>query len=320
MQFKQVGTTNNSLRAARASLKAASQSTTFTLTQEENETTLASLPAAPEGKKYILDTGWSQEVILNGAPWEKTVSVDAGNSYGDYYYFLASVTEQNVSSDTQGSIVTNEDGTIRFAHKSAESKLPLEIVNKIKTGSLRITKEVTVNGAAISDTSKPSPADGTYTFKLTKKDDNTFAERTITLTITNGVAAASDEIADLVAEVYIVSEVPPENGTTLTKIDGAAATSPSKEVTVVSGATGASAASVTFTNNIGQTEITVKKVDADKASNAADRYLNNAQFSILDSEGHAISGIQSVKITKLATGGDNYTGCGKQIHNTNYRC
>lgn len=75
----------------------------------------------------------------------------------------------------------------------------------------------------------------------------------------------------------------------------------SKEVTVEAGNEGTNTVSVTFTNNIGQNEITVKKVNAEKAADAEDRYLDNARFSLLNSEGHAVNDIESIKITKLET-------------------
>ena len=37
-------------------------------------------------------------------------------------------------------------------------------------------------------------------------------------------------------------------------------------------------------------------------NNVAERYLDNARFSLFDSEGHVVSGISSIKITKLADG------------------
>ena len=73
---------------------------------------------------------------------------------------------------------------------------------------------------------------------MTKKGDSSFAERTISIAIENGVTTSSDELAELFAATYVVTEVTPTNGTTLTKIDGEAAASESKEVTVVAGNAG----------------------------------------------------------------------------------
>ena len=76
VNFTQVRSLHSNLRAMRMPLKAAPQKTDLTFSQELNETTLASLPAAPEGKHYVLDN-WSKEVNLDAASdWTKTVAVE----------------------------------------------------------------------------------------------------------------------------------------------------------------------------------------------------------------------------------------------------
>ena len=255
-------------------------------------------------KPYTLTLNQANEWKWNE---ELPVADENGNKY---YYYIKEITESNMPAGTTCEILLDGKTTYLVGdgvHVDKDGNpLPLIVKNTVvdqpEKGSLKITKEVTVNGNEVTDHTTASPADGTYTFKLTKKNDLTFAERTVTLTVTNGVAVTSDEIAELEAGIYIISENTPDNGTSLTKIDGAATTAKSKEVTVVAGATGANAATITFTNNIGQTEITVKKVDADKASNAADRYLDSAKFSLYDEEGHVLSGISSIVISNLNTG------------------
>jgi LPXTG-motif cell wall-anchored protein len=88
----------------------------------------------------------------------------------------------------------------------------------------------------------------------------------VTITITNGVAASytidggeavmlsADErsvrIPDLPAGEYTVTEEPPENGTTISKIDGRVTGSYTTTVTVTEGDTTAANAAVTFTNDL----------------------------------------------------------------------
>ena len=117
--------------------------------------------------------------------------------------------------------------------------------------------------------------------------------------ITNGQTTRCTEITDLLEGVYIVTENTPDNGTSLIKIDGVNVTSNSKEITVEGGATGQAAVMISFTNNIGQTEITVKKIDASKAADAENRYLDQAMFSLQDANGHAVEG---AVISDLQTG------------------
>ncbi|MBE6000014.1 MAG: hypothetical protein E7239_01200 [Sarcina sp.] len=218
-----------------------------------------------------------------------------------YYYYISGVSETDVPKGMTPSFDLDPvSGRTLMTSKDDENVL--SVTNQIiRTGSLIITKEVTVNGSPVDNTETASPADGTYTFRLTRKNDSSFAERTIPIAITNGVTASCPAITDLEAGVYIVTEdsaVTPANGAELTMIDGQPAASYSGEVTVPAGGTG----TITFTNNVGRTDITVKKVDAEKAAGAAGRYLDQAKFSLYDSSGHILSGVSSIQITDLETG------------------
>ena len=293
-----------------------------------NPDTLPTLtPSDDVNKKYVLDADWQMNVEMGRTGYTQTVkrtgvaddvktgtltqdvwqallshsSIVAKDSKGNvYYYCITAVSETQVPKGTEPTIDQNGSKTLVTSKSDPHT---LTVSNSYTPlGSLIIQKEVTVNGEAVTDHTNQSPADGTYTFKVTKKNDTSFVERTISITITNGVATSSEEITNLDAGVYVVEEVVPENGTTLTKINGTATASYSGEVTVVAGNTGSSSATILFTNNIGQTEISVKKVDADKASDAADRFLEKAKFSLYDSQGHSVSGITSIKITDLDTG------------------
>ena len=273
VNFIQVRSLNSYMRAMHIPLKAAPQKTDLTFSQELNETTLASLPAAPEGKHYVLDN-WSKEVKLDAASdWTKTVAVDVGNNYGDYYYFLASVTEHNVTPDTRGTIKTNNDGSIRFAHKHADNNLPFEIENKIEKGSLKISKSITENGSSdnVASTVKSLLA-GEYTFTIYKNEACTepYEEvagtpKTVKITIgADGATAYSEEVTGLRMGDYWIKETFPSNGSE-------PVTNPVK-VTVIPGATGSASPIAAFTNNYETTDISATKawINPDLTTNAPD--------------------------------------------------
>lgn len=85
-----------------------------------------------------MEPGW--EYYINTDPQKGPVISETGVSE-DYFTFNA------------GPSITTADNNTVYA-----------CTNTRKTGSLIITKEVNVNGSPVSDTSKPSLTDGTYTF------------------------------------------------------------------------------------------------------------------------------------------------------------
>ena len=100
-------------------------------------------------------------------------------------------------------------------------------------GALRVTKQVTVNGAATTTTQ----ADGTYTFTVTGPNDYSYSFR---ITITSG-QARSATLSGLVPGTYTVTETVP-NGMTLT-------TQNNQQLTVEAG-NEANIPTATFVNNI----------------------------------------------------------------------
>ena len=303
VNFTQVRSLHSNLRAMRMPLKAAPQKTDLTFSQELNETTLASLPAAPEGKHYVLDN-WSKEVNLDAASdWTKTVAVEVGNNYGDYYYFLASVTEHNVTQDTQGTIATNNDGSIRFAHKHADSNLPFEIENKRAKGALKITKNVTYNNGTIGDIpeGKESLVDKEFKFTVTK-DGTQIEGSPFSITITNG-ASQILTIPDLEMGNYVITETDSKGLELTAYTGGISQDSTTKSVTVTVTARDNTAAQPTaqafFTNNYSETDIIVKKVDQDKAAanpEDAERFIAGAKFSLLDGDERAVTGYKVINL------------------------
>ena len=152
---------------------------------------------------------------------------------GDY-----TVVEQNVPADV--TVSNNQTVTVVAGKTSADTDVPFVTFTNDKTvapavGSLKIKKNVTVNGAATTGTE----ADGTYTFSVTGTSGLVAQP---TLTITDG---QSDEIAidNLVEGTYTVTEQTPTNGTTLTSGNNI-------QVTVDSNLTGDAIPVAEFTNNI----------------------------------------------------------------------
>ena len=137
-------------------------------------------------------------------------------------------------------------------------------------GALSITKAVTVNGAAWSDSAHVSPADGTYTF--TVSDSTSTVVKYVQITVTNGQAVSyklSDTdtsgawdaitaknsgtaiVPDLIPGTYTVAEVTPTNGTTLTGVTVSSTGSVTNNVATLTVAPGSLAAAnvAGFTNN-----------------------------------------------------------------------
>lgn len=85
-----------------------------------------------------------------------------------------------------------------------------------KKGALTITKAVTVNGAAWTNNTA-SPADGTYTFRITGSNSYT---NTGSITVTNGTAVSNIELTGLTPGEYTITEDATGNGTTLTGVTG----------------------------------------------------------------------------------------------------
>ena len=121
-----------------------------------------------------------------------------------------------------------------------------------KKGSLTITKAVTVNGQPVTDHSKASLADGTYTFTIT--GPNSYSH-TGEITVTNGAAQNNISLTDLTPGEYIVTEATPTNGTAISKINAAASSVYNTTVTVQPNKT----ETVAYTNNIETAKLTVEK-------------------------------------------------------------
>ena len=135
-------------------------------------------------------------------------------------------------------------------------------------GSLKITKNVTVNGSAVT-TGNATPADGTYTFTIKQNGTAISGGKVGSASLTNGQVnieisngqSKTVEVTDLAPGKYTIHEETPTNRTSLVGNNDVS-------VTVEAGKTGNSVASTgigTFKNNINTGSITVKKVKAGSA-------------------------------------------------------
>jgi len=273
----------------------------------------ATHPEAPTGKKYVKDSAWSETVVLNtGNNWKDTTTLkdlpatdEEGNKY---YYYVASVQESGVPEGTVCSIdLDGED--ILLIGKDLNNSETLSVTNTL-TGSLKITKEVTVNRAGVTDHTKACPADGTYTFTITK-DGIPIDQSPVELTVTKGVAI-STVVDSLTPGTYRVTETQPTNGAELDKINGTETAQNYFDIVVQAGQTGNNAPNVTFTNNIVDTEIKVIKVEKDTQT-----HLHGAKFKLtrVDDRGNEIStageAYSSEKEVDSTTGELEFTGLKK---------
>ena len=157
----------------------------------------------------------------------------------------------------------------------------INIHNEKKTGSLKLTKEVQVNGDTPTNANK-ALTNGTYEFTITSVSDSddthtvkiTFADGIATsyqldtkaeVTITNGANPWTIEVPDLAAGDYTIQETTPTNGTSLTSATGGKSVDSTTKVVTVTVEAGKTEDKVpttaigTFTNNINTGSITIQK-------------------------------------------------------------
>ena len=183
--------------------------------------------------------------------FEKLPTKEIGED-GNAYYLTYTVVEDLAAIEQQGFKYTvtysdNGEGVLETTEEE-----PLLITNRApRNGSLKINKKVTVNGEDPTTDTYPL-VNGTYTFTIEKKDDTEFVPRTVDLLIDGNNIAQSEEITDLPAGTYVITETP-VTGTELIEatIDDAATSysNNSVEVEVVAGKVGDASPVVAFTNN-----------------------------------------------------------------------
>ncbi|MCD7762906.1 MAG: hypothetical protein LUI14_06850, partial [Lachnospiraceae bacterium] len=154
----------------------------------------------------------------------------------------------------------------------------VEFTNDVEAvGSLKITKNVTVNGEPAAEYSDPTAADGTYTFYVEDESGNEVARRNIT--IVNGVSNTA-QIDNLKPGAYYVYEYLAGNpdGVTLATANGI-------KVIVTANNT-AEISTAEFTNDYTATgSLTLK---ATKSMARTDIELGTFEFELKDADGSVI--------------------------------
>jgi len=200
--------------------------------------------------------------------------------------------------------LTQEDEVIVFKNTKHNEK-----------GSLKLKKNVTVNGEATSGTL----ADGDYTFTIAGIGDNSSVSKTVVITIENGrtksatidgeaAQVGSDgyvEVKDLEPGDYTITETAPTNGASLEKAEGGKSVSANKvvTVTVVAGETAdavKAAGKASFTNNRtveGKGEIKVQKVLNGREWKDDDQF----KFTLSAADGTPMPSLREITITKADT-------------------
>ncbi|MDO5133058.1 MAG: Cna B-type domain-containing protein, partial [Eubacteriales bacterium] len=152
------------------------------------------------------------------------------------------VVEEEANSDSFVTTSTNAEGRIR-----KDSSPEAAFVNsKVESGSLKIKKNVLVNG----ETTTGDLADGTYTFHITGTKGQTVND--VQITITNG-ASNEARVDNLIPDDYTVTEDTENNPEGMT-VSGSA----EQTVTVTANNT-ASIPTAEFTNNRELAELEVRK-------------------------------------------------------------
>ncbi len=149
-----------------------------------------------------------------------------------------------------------EEGKVTIEPKENDGDFSFTVTNEVPaTGSLNITKNVTVNEAAAEGTQ----ADGTYYFTITDASGapvvtaQADADGYYTITVVNGESGTL-EVTDLPVGTYTVSEDTDKNPAGMSLFSDN-----DVEVTVEGGVTGEAAETAEFTNNINFFDLSVTK-------------------------------------------------------------
>ncbi|MCC8106323.1 MAG: hypothetical protein LIO99_10045, partial [Clostridiales bacterium] len=163
---------------------------------------------------YIVDENNNEvarttAVIFNGI----SSTVQVGNLVPGTYY----VYEELTSNPSGMTLSSRNNGTAVVVTANNTSNVPtVEFVNDLEqVGSLKIKKNVTINGEDPADAEDPTAADGTYTFYVVDQSNNEVARKT--LTIRNG-ASNTVQIDNLEPGVYYVYEYVTSNPSDVTLV------------------------------------------------------------------------------------------------------
>ncbi|MCD7885199.1 MAG: hypothetical protein LUI87_16090, partial [Lachnospiraceae bacterium] len=243
-------------------------------------------PTAADGTYtfYVVDESNNEVArrnitIVNGE--SKTEQID--NLVPGVYYVY-----EYLTTNPSGVTLTSANGVQVTVTADDTAEIPtVEFTNDVEdVGSLKITKNVTINGKAPSEAEDATAADGTYTFYVVDKDNNEVARRNIT--IVNG-ESKTEQIDNLIPGTYYVYEYLASNpsGVTLVTPNGVS-------VTVTADDT-AEIPTVEFTNDVedvGSLKITKNvTINGENAADADDPTVADGTYSFLveDEDGNEVA-------------------------------
>ena len=223
----------------------------------------------------------AEVTITNGT--SNTVQVD-GLAAGTYKV------SEDTTKNPEGMTITGSNEVEVTVTAGNTSEIPTaEFTNdKTEVGSLKIKKNVTVNGKATTKTI----ADGTYTFKVTDVGENVKATETIT--ITKG-ASNEVQIDNLPTGTYTVSEDTSHNPEGMSIVGDNEI-----EVEVTADAT-TELPTAEFTNNIDTGSLKIKKnVTVNGAATTGTEADGDYSFEVKDAEGTVVA-TKTITITNGAS-------------------
>ena len=217
--------------------------------------------------------------------------------------------------DVDGNVTDHktENGISHSGELTQEDEIILFTNKKETAGALKLTKEVTVNGAEPGTDADKALVDGNYTFTIKGPGSDGTVSKTVVITVTNGKAESAKVgetetaltdgyavIGGLTPGEYTITEAVPKNGTKISKINGEDATGYSTTVTVVAGDTAAAKASAAFTNDIGYGSLKItKNVTVNGETTTGTEADGTYEFSIVDSEETAAKKIDGTEVGKI---------------------
>ncbi|MBP3894039.1 MAG: hypothetical protein J6D34_08370, partial [Atopobiaceae bacterium] len=213
--------------------------------------------------------GYSYKVVEN-------LTDAQGNTYS------TDVTYDVIELDDEGNVVSRtptlaEDTTEHEGDLTSGTYETVKFTNKLSSGSLKIQKAVTENGAVNKSDAAKSKLAGDYTFTVytdkacTKPLQKDNADVTVTLTVpADGSSVTSQEITDIPAGTYYVKETSP------TTANPSPVTNP-VEVTVEAGKTGDATVIATVTNDYKHVEAAP---EVTKSINVWPESVNSFDFTL----------------------------------------
>lgn len=206
--------------------------------------------------KHFPDTTGSASEVDDLLPVVEVSELDAdGKTANTYIYTYYFEEVECTPDDFYASFTDNRGNVLGDENHEIYTDSVITATNRLKPGSLRIKKNVTVNGEPLEATDPNTQfVDGTYTFRIEGvegTDTENIVPRTATINISRG-RSDTVEVRDLAPGQYRVTELMSPNGASLVGENGIV-------VTVEMDVTGDAAPLVEMTNDRQLTELKVKK-------------------------------------------------------------